>query len=112
MPLCNAVNRRLGDTKAARDLTRRRVLVLILTPPLLATRDLGAALAGFLAIGISLSGALTFGRRWWPAYLIIATAVLLAPDAYTAFGLVFDLVAIVGLAGRCSARRSDGRRLQ
>jgi hypothetical protein len=79
------------------------VPVLILMPPLLASGDWDAALAGFLAICISLSGALAFGHRWWPAYLIIASAVLLvlllAPDAYTAFGLVFDVVAIVGLAG-------------
>jgi hypothetical protein len=61
VPLCNAVNRRLGDTGPAGDLTRRRVPVLILTPPLLTTGDWAAALAGFLAIGISLSGALAFG---------------------------------------------------
>jgi hypothetical protein len=61
------------------------------------------ALAGFLAIGIGVSGALVFGRRWWPAYLLIASAVLLVliltPDAWTAFGLLFDSLVIGVLAG-------------
>jgi hypothetical protein len=75
---------------------------LILTPALTSTGDWDAALAGFLAIGITLSGAAMFGRRWWPAYLLIASAVLLvlvlAPDAYTGFGLLFDTLAIGGFA--------------
>jgi hypothetical protein len=77
--------------------------VFVLVPPLLASGDWDAALAGFLAIGITLSGFLAFGRRWWPAYLLIASVVLLvlllAPDAYTAFGLGFDFVALVGVYG-------------
>ena len=77
--------------------------VLVLVPALLASGDWDAALAGFLAIGIALSGFLAFGRGWWPAYLLITSLVLLvllvAPDAYTAFGLVFDLIGIVSLAG-------------
>lgn len=72
----------------------------MLVPPLLATRDLDATLAGFLALGITIAGGLAFGRRWWPAHLLIAAAVLLilllAPDAYAAFGLMF-LVAAGGL---------------
>jgi hypothetical protein len=78
------------------------VTTAILVPALVSTGDWDAALAGFLAIGISVCGALVFGRRWWPAYLLIASAVLLvlvvAPDAWTAFGLVFDGLAIGGLA--------------
>jgi hypothetical protein len=77
---------------------------LVLVPPLLASRDLDATLAGFLAIGITVAGALAFGHRWWPAYLLIAACVLLvllfAPDAHAAFGLVFLVVAAtLALAG-------------
>jgi hypothetical protein len=50
-----------------------------------------SALAGFLAVGITVAGALAHGWRWWPPYLLLASAValllLLAPDSYTAFGL-------------------------
>jgi hypothetical protein len=71
--------------------------VVLLVPPYLAARDLDSVLAGFLAIGITLAGALAFGRRWWPAYVLIATFValvlLLAPDAYAAFGLIFFVLA-------------------
>jgi hypothetical protein len=48
---------------------------------------------------ITVVGALRFGRRWWRAYALIAGGVLLvlalAPDAYAAFGLLFDLIAAV-----------------
>ncbi len=54
---------------------------------------MNAALAGFLAVGITVAGGLAFGRRWWLPYLLIAAAValalLLAPDPYAAFGLLF-----------------------
>jgi hypothetical protein len=54
----------------------------------------------FLAIGITLAGALAFGRRLWSVYLLIASCVapvlLLAPDAYAAFGLIF-FVLVAGL---------------
>jgi hypothetical protein len=74
---------------------------LALVPPFLASGDLEAILAGFLAIGITLAGALAFGRRWWSVYLLIASFValvlLLAPDAYAAFGLIF-FVLVAGLA--------------
>jgi hypothetical protein len=76
--------------------------ILILLPALVSTGNWDAALASFLAIGTTVSGTLLFGRHWWPAYLLIASAVLvmlvLAPDAWTAFGLVFDVLAIGGLA--------------
>jgi hypothetical protein len=84
-------------------LARRRwwpwlaVPALALLPPFLASRDPVAGLAGFLAIGLTLAGALAFGRRWWPAYLLLAAFVLLvlllAPDAYAAFGLLFVVLA-------------------
>jgi len=67
--------------------------MVVLVPPFLATGDLDTTLAGFLAFGITIAGALHFGHRWWPAYLLVAAAVLLvlllAPDAYAAFGLIF-----------------------
>ncbi len=76
---------------------------VVLMPGLLASGDWDAALAGFLAIGVTLSGVLAFGRRWWPAFLLIAAAVLLvlmlAPDAYTAFGLAFVVAGILVLPG-------------
>jgi hypothetical protein len=84
--------------------------IAILVPALVSTGDWDAAQAGFLAIGITVSGALVFGRRWWPAYLLIASAVLLglilAPDAWTAFGLLFDGLAIGGLGSVVLARPS------
>jgi len=93
-------------------LTRRRwrlwvlLPIVIVFPVLWATGDWDAALAGFLAIGITVLGALAFGRRWWPPYLLLAAAValilLLAPDAYTAFGITFDVVCIALLAGYLS----------
>jgi hypothetical protein len=76
--------------------------IVILVPALVSTGDWDAALAGFLAIGITVSGGVVFGGRWWPTYLLIASTVLLAlvlaPDAWAAFGLLFDVLAIGGLA--------------
>jgi hypothetical protein len=72
---------------------------LLVLPALSSTGDWDAALAGFLAIGITILGALAFGRRWWPAYTLLASAVfltlLLAPDPYSAFGLVFAPILLV-----------------
>ena len=74
------------------------VPILLVLPALSASADLDAALAGFLAIGITLLGALAYGRRWWPAFLLLASGVafilVLAPDAYAAFGLLFVGVAL------------------
>jgi hypothetical protein len=71
------------------------VPVLAVVPVLTATGDWDAALAGFLAIGITLAGALAFGRLWWPPYLLLAASVLLglllAPDAYAFFGIAFGV---------------------
>ena len=98
--------------------TRRRFwpwLALPLAPALATvstTRDWDAALAAFLAVGITVAGALAFGRRWWPAYALLAAAVLLvlllAPDAYAAFGVAFDLALVVA-ATLSWARRIRGK---
>jgi hypothetical protein len=50
-------------------------------------------MAGFLAVGITVAGFLAWGWRWCAPYLLVASAValtlLLAPDSYSAFGLIF-----------------------
>jgi hypothetical protein len=74
-------------------------------PALVLTGDWNAALAGFLAVGITVAGALVFGRRWWAPYLLVASGValvlLLAPDSYVAFGLIFLLLeALAAIAFR------------
>ena len=52
-------------------------------------------------MGITVLGALTYGSRWWPAFLVLACAValtlLLAPDAYEAFGLALAAAAAVSI---------------
>ena len=77
------------------------VPALVAIPTIRMTGDYDAALAGALAVGITTLGALAFGRRWWAPYLLVASAVLLtlllAPDAYVAFGLMFLVGAGVGL---------------
>jgi hypothetical protein len=77
----------------------RRWLALpvgVMALPLWLTGDLNSFLAGFLAIGITLIGFLAFGWRWPPPYLLIASGValvlLLAPDSYSIFGLLFLLI--------------------
>jgi hypothetical protein len=70
----------------------------IVPPVLLTTGDVDAALAGFLAIGATLIGALIFRRRWWPTYLLIAASVLLVllltPYSHLIFGLAFGLITV------------------
>jgi hypothetical protein len=65
-------------------------------PMLWFTGDLNSAPAAFMALGITVGGAVVFGGRWWPPYLLLASGValvlLLAPDSYAAFGLLFLLV--------------------
>ena len=102
-------------------LARRRSrpwVVLPIVPALLVvhlTGDWNAALAAFLAIGITAFGALTFGCSWWPSYTLLASAVafilLLAPDAYAAFGITLGLVWITVLPG-CLFRGLQRRRTQ
>jgi hypothetical protein len=83
-------------------------------PSLVTTGDLASALAAFLAAGVTLLGALAFGQRWWPSYLLLASAValvlLLAPDSYAAFGLLFLLgVAIIASAALSHDRSRVGQ---
>jgi hypothetical protein len=74
----------------------------VMLGPLWLTGDINSFLAGFLAIGTTLAGFLAFGWRWLPPYLLVASGValvlLLAPDSYAAFGLVF-LFTAAGMAG-------------
>jgi hypothetical protein len=67
-------------------------------PALLITGDENAALAGFLATSITILGALAMGQRWWPPFFALAACVLIvllvAPDAYVAFGLWFLAAAL------------------
>jgi hypothetical protein len=88
--------------------------VVAALPALLMGNDVQAALAAFLAVGITMLGFLIFGRSWWGSFLIIGSVVmltlLLAPEAYTAIGLAFALLLLATLgatvAGR--ARTVDG----
>ena len=90
-------------------LTRRRWWPWLLLPvapglPILwFTGDLNSALAAFVAVGITTMGALVFGWRWWPPYLLLGSGValvlLLAPDNFATFGTMF-LVVEVGAAAR------------
>jgi hypothetical protein len=78
----------------------------LVLPALWLTGDLNSVLAGFLAMGITLAGFLAWGRRWLAPYLLVASGValvlLLAPDSYAAFGLLFLLlVAGLGTSARC-----------
>ncbi|HLF76098.1 MAG TPA: hypothetical protein VJB57_01285 [Dehalococcoidia bacterium] len=85
-------------------LTRKSILWLAL--PLLATQpaiilagDVDAALAGFIATGITTAGALRWGGRWWPFFLVLAAFVLLVllltAEAFIAFGLIFAAVLLI-----------------
>ena len=76
-------------------------LLLPIAPGVLilwSTGDLNSALAAFLAIGITAVGALAVGWRWWPSYLLVGSGValvlLLSPDNFATFGVLFLLVEI------------------
>jgi len=75
--------------------------VLAALPALWLGRDVQAGLAAFLGIGIPVLGFLAFGKDWWGSLLVIVSFVLLtlllAPEAYTAFGLVFFLLLLAVL---------------
>jgi hypothetical protein len=81
----------------------------VMLGPLWLTGDINSFLAGFLAIGITAAGFLAFGWRWLPPYLLVASGValvlLLAPDSYATFGLIFLIVA----AGLAAAFRQQWR---
>lgn len=91
--------------------------VLATLPALLAARDVQAALAAFLAVGLPLLGFLYFGRHWWGPILIIAPLVLLTliltPEAWTTFGLIFAAIlltaAVVVVRHARIANRSTGK---
>lgn len=97
-----------GVSLLAAYLSRRRRWLWLTLPvvttaaPLSATGDWDAALAAFLAVGITLVGALAFGRRWWEPYSLLAAGVLLilllAPEPYVAFGLTFGFIVMAVLA--------------
>jgi hypothetical protein len=92
------------------------VPVGIMATPLWLTGDINSFVAGFLAIGITLAGFLTFGWRWLSPYLLLASGValvlLLAPDSYAAFGLIFLVMsAIVASALRGQLRFTQSQQL-
>jgi len=91
---------------------RRRywlVLPVVATlPALLMASDIQAALAAFIAAGITLLGFLIFGRSWWGSFIVIGSIVLLtlllAPEAYTAIGLAFALLLLATLVATVADR--------
>jgi hypothetical protein len=92
---------------------RRRRYWLVLPvvaamPALLMGHDVQAALAAFLAVGITVLGFLIHGRSWWGPLLVIASVVmltlLLAPDAYIAIGLAFALLLLAAMGATIAAR--------
>ena len=78
----------------------------VMALPLWLSGDLNGFVAGLLAIGITLLGFLAFGWRWLPAYLLIASGValvlLLAPDSYTVFGLLFLALTATATGAFCN----------
>ncbi len=112
-----------GITVAALFLVERRcrfwlALPLLATlPALLMGNDIQAALAAFLAVGITALGFLIYGRSFWGIWLLIGSVVLLtlllAPEAYIAIGLTFAVILIAALvltvASRFGAAESGGQ---
>jgi hypothetical protein len=100
-----ALRGKLAPTFPLRVLVTGRSLSLGIYQP-----DESRALAAFIAVGITVLGFLSFGRRWWGLYLVIASVVLLtlllAPDAYVAFGLAFVLILAAALAATVAAHLS------
>jgi len=92
--------------------------VAVTVPALASSHDMDAALAAFVAVGITILGALIFGRRWWGPFVIVGSAVmltlLLTPDAYLAFGLAFAVLvipaALIGAFGTRDRTPSLGTR--
>jgi hypothetical protein len=85
--------------------------VLAAFPALLTSRDIQAGFAAFIAVGITVLGFLIFGRNWWGSLLILGSVVLLtlllAPEAFTAFGLAFILFLLAALGFTVAGRRSE-----
>ena len=98
-------------------IVRRRqglwILLAILPalPIVMSTGDRSAALAAFLAIGVTVLGALAFGRRWWPGYVLLASAValilLVAQDPYTVFGIALGVTSTAVLRAGLSLRNGS-----
>ena len=97
-------------------LRRRGYLWLLITlaavtPSLAFTGDGNAAMAGFLAVGLSVIGTLIFGRGWWSVYALIVAGVrlilVLTPDAYMVLGVLFALIITVALLIMLHQRRQD-----
>ncbi len=85
--------------------------VVAALPALLMAHDTQAGLAAFTAAGISILGFLIFGRNWWGAFLTLGSVVLLtlllAPEAFSAIGLVFTALLVADL-GLIAANRLSG----
>jgi len=84
--------------------------VLAALPALWMGHDFQAGLVAFVGAGIPLLGFLVFGKDWWGSLLVIASVVLLtlllAPEAYTAFGLSFFLLLLMALLATFVERSS------
>jgi hypothetical protein len=103
-----------GITVAGLFLSHRRrrywlaLPVIAALPALWMAKDLQAALAAFIAVGIIVLGFLIYGGSWWGALLVIGSVVmltlLLAPEAYIAIGLAFALLLLVALGAILAAR--------
>lgn len=103
-----------GVTVAGLFLSQRRlwpwlVLPVVATlPALLMSSDVQAALAAFIATGITLLGFLVFGRSWWGLLLVIGSVVmltlLLTPDAYIAIGFAFSMLVLLAFGVMVAAR--------
>lgn len=82
--------------------------VVVSLPALLMGHDVQAALAAFIAVGITVLGFLIFGKSWWGLFLIIASVVLLtlllAPEAYATIGLSFAVLLLAALGVTFVAR--------
>jgi protein-S-isoprenylcysteine O-methyltransferase Ste14 len=82
-------------------------------PALLTSSDVQAALAAFLAVGITLLGFLVFGRSWWGPLIVIGPVVLLtlllASEAYTAIGITFAVLLLAVLGATVIESDQNGR---
>lgn len=81
-------------------------------PALLTSSDIQAGGAAFIAVGITVLGFLIFGRNWWGSFLVLGSVVLLtlllAPEAFTVFGLAFALSLLAALGVTVASRLSEG----
>jgi hypothetical protein len=103
-----------GITVAGLFLTQRRrrwwlaLPIVAALPALLTSADVQAALAAFIAVGITVLGFLIYGRRWWGSFLVIGSLVmltlLLAPEAYTVIGLAFAVLLLAALGATVASR--------